>query len=55
MLDARPEINEASRDAVIITVAVRGMGTADIRVPRNTYDPFALLDLLARHNGGQLH
>ena len=62
VLDDKPGIvramvtdTEAEPDVVIITVAIRGVGTADIRVPRETYDPFLLLELLARHNGEQVH
>lgn len=61
-LDAKPGItramvtdDEAEPDFVIITVAVRGVGTADIKVPRESYDPFRLLELLARHNAEQVH
>ena len=62
VLDAKPGItramvtdDEAEPDFVIITVAIRDVGTADIKVPRKSYDPFAMLELLARHNGEQVH
>ena len=61
-LDAKPGItralvtdDEAEPDFVIITVAIRDVGTADIRVPRESYDPFRLLELLAQHECGQVH
>lgn len=62
MLDARPELtramvtdDESEPDQVVITVAIRGVGTADIRVPKDSYDPFRLLELLAAHNGRAVH
>lgn len=62
LLDAKPGItramvtdDETEPEFVILTVAIRGIGTADIRVPRISYDPFRLLELLARHNAEQVH
>lgn len=45
---------EAESDAVILALAIRGVGTCELRVPREKYDPFLLLDLIARH-GAAIH
>ena len=46
-LDADPE-------AALLTLAIRGRATCELRIPREKYDPFLLLDLLDRH-GATVH
>lgn len=43
---------ELEADAVIVTLAVRGKATCELRVPKDRYDGFALLELLGRTNQG---
>lgn len=52
---------DADPDAVILAVAYRGADSADgatmsceVRIPRASYDPFLLLDLIGRH-GSTVH
>ena len=61
MLAERPEIRyaavtdyQADRDAVILALAIRGLGTCELRIPREKYDGVLLLDLIERH-GGTVH
>ena len=50
----------ADPDAVILALAIRGAMpdggtvTCELRIPREKYDPFLLLDLIQRH-GGTVH
>jgi hypothetical protein len=39
----------ADPDAVILTLAIRGKATCELRIPRDRYDPYLLLDLLDKH------
>lgn len=41
-------------EAVILTLAIRGEATCELRIPRDRYDPFLLLDLIERH-GATVH
>ena len=41
-------------EAVILTLAVRGQASCELRVPRDRFDPFLLLDLIERY-GGTVH
>lgn len=61
MLAARPDIRyavltdtQADPEAVLLTLAIRGRATCELRIPRDRYDPFLLLDLIERH-GGTIH
>ena len=45
---------EANPDAVTLTLAIRGVATCELRIPRKKYDPFLLLKLVERH-GGTIH
>jgi len=36
---------------VPVAVAIRGVGTCEVLVPRDRYDGLMLLDILERHNG----
>lgn len=61
MLDAHPTARyalvtdmDADPEAVILTLAIRGQATCELRIPRDRYDPFLLLDLIERH-GGTVH
>ena len=58
MLEAHPAARyalvsdeEAEPEAVILTLAIRGQATCDIRIPREKYDGTLLLDLIERHAG----
>ena len=53
MLEARPEIQrafltdiESDPDNVILSLAVRGLGTCELSIERQKYDPFLLLELI---------
>lgn len=37
-------------EAVILVLAIRGRATCELRIPRDRYDPFLLLDLIERHS-----
>ena len=39
---------DADRDFVICTLAIRGVGTCELRIPRDRYDPWLILDAMAR-------
>lgn len=41
-LDADPE-------TVILTLAIRGKGACELRIPKSCYDAFALLELIEKH------
>ena len=41
-IDVEPE-------AVILTLAIRGKGACELRIPKSRYDAFALLELIERH------
>ena len=41
-------------NAVIIALAIRGIGTCELRVSQGKFDPFLLLELMERH-GGTMH
>ncbi len=43
---------EAERDAVIVTLALCGRATGELRIPRVNYRPLALMKLFHRHHGG---
>lgn len=42
---------DADPEAVILSLAIRGKAACELRVPRDKYDPFLLLDLIERHSG----
>lgn len=42
---------DADADAVILTLAIRDKAACELRIPRDKYDPFLLLDLIERHTG----
>ena len=61
MLAERPGIRyavatdtSADPDAVLLTLAIRGHATCELRIPHDRYDPFLLLDLIERH-GATVH
>jgi hypothetical protein len=39
---------DADRDFVICTLAIREVGTCELRIPRDRYDPWAILDAMQR-------
>ena len=45
---------QADPGAVLLTLAIRGRATCELRVPRDKYDPFLLLTLI-EHHGGTVH
>jgi putative DNA primase/helicase len=45
---------ESESDQVIFTVAIWGLGTCDVCIPRTRFDPFLLIELVERH-GAFLH
>jgi hypothetical protein len=42
---------KADPDFVLLTLAIRGKATCELRVPRDKYDPFLLLELIERYAG----
>ena len=42
---------QADAEAVLLTLAIRGKATCELRISRAKYDPFLLLDLVRRHSG----
>jgi hypothetical protein len=44
--------DESDSDYVIVTVGIRGMGTCELRIPRENYDGLAVLKLVEEHTGG---
>ncbi len=58
MLAERPGIryavltdSQADQEAVLLTLAIRGVGTCELAIPRAKYDGVLLLDLIERHSG----
>jgi hypothetical protein len=56
MLAAHPEVRyavatetEIDPDSVIVTLAIRGVATCELHVPREKWDGILFLDLLERH------
>ena len=41
--------NETDPEYVIITFAIRGQATCDLRIPKDRYDGLKILDLIERH------
>ena len=46
--------SECDPEAVLLTLAIRGRATCELRIPREKYDPFLLLGLIERH-GSTIH
>ena len=40
---------ETEPEAVILALAIRDIGTCELRIPRARFDPFLLLELVERH------
>jgi hypothetical protein len=58
MLSRNPDkqyavLTDATSDshAVLVTVAIRGRAACEIRIPRDRYDGFLLLNLIDHHSG----
>ncbi len=58
MLAERPGVQyaaltdtKADTEAVLLTLAIRGHATCELRIPRDKYDGVLLLDLIERHSG----
>ncbi len=45
--------HESEPDAVILALAIRGKGTCELRIRRDRYDAFAVLELLEQLTGGR--
>jgi len=41
--------DDAEPEAVILTLAIRGKGACELRIPKSRYDAFALLELIEKH------
>ena len=41
--------NNAEPEAVILTLAIRGKGACELRIPKSRYDAIALLELIEKH------
>ena len=56
-LAENPEVRRAvlaydpGEGAVLLTMAIRGLASFELRIPKDRYDPFLLLDLIERHCG----
>lgn len=46
------ETDTSDPDAVILTLAIRGKGACELRIPKSRYDAFALLELIEQHTTG---
>jgi hypothetical protein len=42
---------DAEPDAVILTLAIRDKAACELRIPKEKYDAFLLLELIERHSG----
>ena len=47
-------VDDPDTDPVILALAIRERATCELRIPRDKYDFFLLLDLIERH-GGTIH
>ena len=45
---------DTEADAVVLALAIRGMASCELRIPRAKYDPLLLLHLIERH-GATVH
>ncbi len=61
MLETSPGIKyafidnmDSDPDPVLLTLAIRGKATCELRIPRDKYEPFLLMTLIDRH-GGTIH
>lgn len=41
-------------DAVILSLAIKGKGSCELRIPKSRYDAFALLELIEKHTTREL-
>ncbi len=44
--------DKAHPDFVILVFAIRGVGTGEMSIPREKYDPFLLMEILDKHQAG---
>jgi len=44
--------DKAHPDFVILAFAIRGVGTGELSIPREEYDPFLLMEILDKHQAG---
>jgi hypothetical protein len=59
MLEVNPALRlavvcDSEGDPVPVAIAIRGKGACEVHIPAARFDPFKLLELVARH-GGALH
>ncbi len=47
-------ITDADSDpcCVILAIGIRGVGTCEMRIPKEKYDPFLLMEILDKHQAG---
>lgn len=60
MLKEAPELglatmtdDESVPGTVIVTIARRGLAVCEMEIPAGKYDAFLMMDILARHGGGE--
>ena len=44
--------DKAHADFVILAFAIRGVGTGELSIPKEKYDPFLLMEILDKHQAG---
>ena len=44
--------DKAHPDFVILVFAIRGVGTGELSIPKEKYDPFLLMEILDKHQAG---
>ena len=44
--------DKAHADFVILVFAIRGVGSGELSIPRESYDPFLLMEILDKHQAG---
>ncbi len=44
--------DKAHSDYVILAFAIRDVGTGELHIPREKYDPFLLMEILDKHQAG---
>jgi hypothetical protein len=47
-VDAHTDIDP---DDVIVTLAIRGKGVCEVRIPKSRYDAFRLMEAIERYTG----
>lgn len=47
-------VEDASTDPVVCAVAIRGLASFELEIPRKYYDGMALLELIEKHTAGEI-